>query len=69
MLDLPSKDYLQNFECNEELNEHIENINSHIGMEFVAHFSSPEIIETPEYQKFMRRVNARRHLALNESNP
>lgn len=37
-------------------------------MEFVAHFAKPEIIETPEYQRFMKRIAAKRHFALNESN-
>lgn len=55
-------------ERNDLLNGHIEEINSRLGMEFVAHFASSDIIETPEYQKFMRRLNAKRHFALNESN-
>lgn len=60
---------MPDLERNELLNAHMEEISSTIaGLEFVAHFTSPEIIDTPEYQKFMRRINARRHFALNETN-
>lgn len=68
VIDLPSRDYLADLERNELLNGHIEEINSRLGMEFVAHFTSSDIIEAPEYQKFMRRMNVKRHLALNETN-
>lgn len=68
VIDVPSGDYLPDLERNELLNGHIEEINSNIGMEFVAHFTSSDIIETPEYQQFMRRINAKRHLAINDTN-
>lgn len=68
VIDVPTRDYLPDLERNELLNGHIEEINSNIGMEFVAHFTSSDIIETPEYQQFMRRINAKRHLALNDTN-
>lgn len=55
-------------ERNELLNGHLEEMNSNIGLEFVAHFTSSDIINTPEYQQFMRRINAKRHLAINETN-
>lgn len=65
---MPSAEYLPDLERNELLNGHINEINSNIGMEFVAHFTSSKIIESREYQQFMRRINARRHLALNDTN-
>lgn len=68
VIDVPSKEYLPDLERNELLNGHIDEINSNIGMSFVAHFASSDIIEAPEYQKFMRRTNAKKHLALNEAN-
>lgn len=37
-------------------------------MEFVAHFTPSSLTDTPEYQKFMRRINAKQHLALNDCN-
>lgn len=67
-MDIPSKEYLSDLERNELLNSHIDEINSNLGMEFVAHFTSSEIINTPEYQQFLRRINAKRHLAINETN-
>lgn len=67
-MDVPSKEYLPDLERNELLNGHINEINSNLGLEFVAHFTSSEIIETPEYQQFLRRINAKRHLAVNETN-
>lgn len=68
VIDVPSRDYLPDLQRNELLNGHIDEINSNIGMEFVAHFTSSDIIETPEYQQFMRRINAKRHLAINDTN-
>lgn len=68
VIDVPSKDYLPDLERNELLNGHIDEINSNLGMEFVAHFTSSDIINTPEYQQFMRRINSKRHLAVNDSN-
>lgn len=65
---MPTKEYLPDLERNDLLNEHIEEINSNLGMEFVAHFTSSDLIQTPEYQRFMRRINAKRHLAINDSN-
>lgn len=59
---------MKNLERNEELNLQLEDIKSDIGMEFVAHFASPDIIETPEYQRFMRSLEAKKHFALNQSN-
>lgn len=68
MIDVPSADYLKDLERNEELNLHINDVNDDVGMEFVAHFATPEIIASSEYQQLMRRINAKRHIALNESN-
>lgn len=68
VIDVPSSDYLPDLERNELLNAHIDEINSNTGMEFVAHFTSSRIVEMPEYQKFMRRVQAKRHLAINDTN-
>lgn len=68
MIDVPSKDYLSDLERNEELNMHLDDTNADGGLEFVAHFVTPEIIETPEYQRFLLRLNAKKHFALNESN-
>lgn len=65
---MPTKKYLPDLERNELLNAHIEEINANLGMEFVAHFTSSDIIETPEYQQFLGRINAKRHLAINETN-
>lgn len=68
VVDVPSKDYLKNLERNEELNLQLDDIKADNGMEFVAHFAPPEIIETPEYQRFMRRLESKKHFALNRSN-
>lgn len=68
VIDVPSSNYLPDLERNELLNAHIDEINSNTGMEFVAHFTPSRIVETPEYQQFMRRVHAKRHLAINETN-
>lgn len=68
VIDLPSKEYLPDLECNKLLNDHLDEINSNIGIEFVAHYSSSDIIETPEYQQFMQRIDAKRHLAMNDTN-
>lgn len=68
VIDVPSREYLQDLERNELLNEHIDEIKANLGMDFVAHFTSSDIIEAPEYQKFMRRINAKIHFALNETN-
>lgn len=65
---MPSKEYLPGLERNELLNGHINDINSNLGMEFVAHFTSSETVKTSEYQKFLHRINAKRHLVLNETN-
>lgn len=68
VIDVPSVDYLPDLEHNELLNGHIDEINSDLGMEFVAHFTPSNITEMPEYQKWLRRINAKRHLALNDTN-
>lgn len=68
VIDVPSSEYLADLENNQLLNDHISEIQSHIGMEFVAHFAPSEIINTPQYQQFMRRTKAKRHLALNDIN-
>ncbi|XP_031626112.1 ribonuclease Z, mitochondrial-like [Contarinia nasturtii] len=67
IIEIPTKEYLHNLERNDLLNEHLNEINANVGMEFVAHFSSNDIIQTPEYQQFLRRINARKHFALNET--
>lgn len=68
VIDVPSTDYLADLERNELLNGHLNEINSQLGMEFVAHFTSSKLIETSMYQQFMRRINAKRHLAVNDLN-
>lgn len=65
---MPSQEYLADLERNELLNGNIDEINSNLGMEFVAHFTPSHLIETPEYQQFMRKTNAHRHLAVNDIN-
>lgn len=37
-------------------------------LDLMIHFSAPNVIETSEYQKFMEKTHAARHLKLNESN-
>lgn len=68
VIDVPTSDYLPDLERNELLNAHIDEINSNTGLEFVAHFTPSHIVEQPEYQQFMRRVHAKRHLAVNDTN-
>lgn len=68
VIDVPSSNYLPDLERNELLNAHIDEINSSTGMEFVAHFTPSHIVGAPEYQQFMRRVHAKRHLAINDTN-
>lgn len=69
VIDVPSSDYLPDLERNELLNAHIDELNSNTtGLEFVAHFTPSRFVETPEYQKFMRRLHAKRHLAINDTN-
>lgn len=68
VLDLPTKDYLHNLESNELLLGYMADVNSTLGFDFITHFSPPEVIATPEYQKFMRSVNTVKHFAINESN-
>lgn len=68
VIDVPSSDYLPDLERNELLNAHIDEIKSNTGMDFVAHFTPSRIVDTPEYQQFMRHVHAKRHLAINDKN-
>lgn len=68
VIDVPSHDYLPDLERNELLNGHINEINSNTGLEFVAHFTPSWIVNTPEYQQFMRRVQPKRNLAINDTN-
>lgn len=68
VLDLPNKDYLHNLESNEVLLGYVEEINSTLGFDFITHFSPPDVIATPEYQKFMKSINTVKHFAINESN-
>lgn len=68
MIDVPTSDYLPDLERNELLNAHIDEINSNTGLEFVAHFTPSQIVATPVYQQFMRRVQAKKHLAINDTN-
>ncbi|XP_055317663.1 ribonuclease Z, mitochondrial-like [Sitodiplosis mosellana] len=68
IIDVPSREYLPDLERNKLLNGHIDEINSQIGLEFIAHFTSSDIVDTPEYQEFMRRSKAKKHLAINDTN-
>lgn len=68
VLDVPSMDYLHNIESNKQLLEPLQEINETLGFDFISHFTPTDVVDTPQYQKFMRTMRTKMHWALNESN-
>lgn len=68
VFDLPSKDYLHNIESNEQLLESVKQINETQGFDFITHFTPPDVVDTPQYRKFMKSMRTKMHWAVNESN-